>query len=179
MVYFFIRFSTILKKAGNELEQFSCWGYSITQWYSHSSDLNITSKCLSTFLSLKSSGICPYCLKEMRKHVQEQEFNQLMLTREWAIHYPEIRKIEPMSSWRWEQFVENHSSNLAFQPQQPEASARRTWQENKLLLHKEFFFLRLACEEDVFTIIYGFLLQENRACIFSMLSHCTERDTGI
>lgn len=63
-----------------------------------------------------------------------------MLTREWAIHYPEIRKIEPMSSWRWEQFVENHSSNLAFQPQRPEASARRTRQENKLLLHRVFFW---------------------------------------
>lgn len=178
MVYFSISFSTILKKAGNKLEQFSGWGYSITQWYSHSSDLNFTSKCLSTFLSLKSSGICPYCLKEMRKHVQEQEFNQLILTLEWAIHYSEIRKIEPMSSWRWEQFVENHSSNLAFQSQLPEANARRTQQENKLLLHKEVL-LRLACEENVFTIIRGFLLQESRVCIFSMFSHYTERDTGI
>lgn len=28
----------------------------------------------------------------MMNHVQEQEFNQLTLPSDWAIHYPEIKK---------------------------------------------------------------------------------------
>lgn len=89
-------------------------------------------------------------------HVQEQEFNRLTLTLYWTIHYREIRKTESTSSWRWEQFVDNHSSNHAFQSWLGEASARRTHQENKLKLHKEILW-RLACEEIYLPLYMAFL----------------------
>lgn len=98
-------------------------------------------------------------------HVQEQEFN--WLTVDWAIHYSEIRKTESTSAWRWEQFVDNHSSNLAFQPWLVEASARRTYQENKLILHKEILW-RPAREEMYLPLYMAFLCRRTGLAYFSL-----------